>query len=472
MNTPSEIFKEYEQLRNFKLSLGEKGIYEQNIINRRFFYGDQWYGVNVSSERPLVRHNIIKRVGEYKIGRLLKEDYRINLCVKGTNYTNSQLEKLKETSKKASNGEIDFLKTADEAEKRLLSKVLSDYFYVCLDRMKMSEKINAAIKNSFITGSGIIYTYWDGSLENGNGDIVSEVLPVENIYFGDEKEERIEKQPFIIIASRLPVEQVKETAKKFGSNDTRIAPDFNDGKVLVLTKLYKQNGKVMAVSVTEKASVRKEYNTFLNRYPINLFSWDKKEDCIYSDSEITYLIPNQIAINRLLSASVWSTMYMGMPIMTVNGDTVTEDITNDPGQIIRVYGTNEDVAGAVHYVAPPDFSSGFNISVANLIDSTLESSGANMTAIDKISAGNTTAVEALNDTQKISALGLSLSYKCFLQDIALTLADFWLNKYGKRDILINDENGCWHFPFDAERYKNLEFYAKATLKEEKTDESH
>jgi ferredoxin len=163
-----------------------------------------------------------------------------------------------------------------ENEKRLLSKVLSDYFAVCLDRMKMTEKITAAVKNGFITGSGIIYTYWDAFLDDGNGDIVCEVLPVENIYFGDEKEENVEKQPFIIIASRLPLNEVKETAKKYGSASDRIKSDFNDGKVLVLTKLYKQNGKVMAVSVTEKEIVRKEYNTFLNRYPISLFSWDKK----------------------------------------------------------------------------------------------------------------------------------------------------------------------------------------------------
>ena len=472
MNTPTEIFKEYEQLRNLKLSLGEKGLFEQNIINRRFFYGDQWYGANVSNERPLVRHNIIKRIGDYKMGRLLRENYNITLCAKGTDYTNEQIKSVMEASKNASKGKITFENTADENEVRLLSKVLSDYFYTCLDRMKMKDKITAAIKNGFITGSGIIYTYWDGTLEGGNGDIASEVLPIENVYFGDDTEDSVEKQPYIIIASRLPVLQVKETAKKFGSDYSRIAPDFNDGKVLVLTKLYKKDGFVMATSVTQKVTVRKEYNTLLMRYPINLFSWDKKENCIYSDSEITYLIPNQIAINRLLSASVWSSMYMGMPIMTVNGDTVTEDITNDPGQIIRVYGTNEDVAGAVHYIAPPDFSSGFNISVANLIDSTLESSGANMTAIDKISAGNTTAVEALDDSQRISASSLSASYRCFLEDIALTFADFWLNKYGKRDILINDENGSWHFPFDAQRYKDLTLYAKAVLKEEEKDESN
>ena len=55
-----------------------------------------------------------------------------------------------------------------------------------------------------------------------------------------------------------------------------------------------------------------------------------------------------------------------MPIMTVNGDTVSGEITNDPGQIIKVYGTNEDVAGAVHFVTPPDFSQNFRTNIESL----------------------------------------------------------------------------------------------------------
>ena len=111
MNTPSEIFKEYEQIRNFKLSLGEKGLYEQNIINRRFFYGDQWYGAKVSSERPLVRHNVIKRIGDYKMGRLLKDEYILTLCAKGTDYTKEQMNTLSADSKKLIEGKYEFEKT-------------------------------------------------------------------------------------------------------------------------------------------------------------------------------------------------------------------------------------------------------------------------------------------------------------------------------------------------------------------------
>ena len=192
------------------------------------------------------------------------------------------------------------------------------------------------------------------------------------------------------------------------------------------------------------------------------------ENCIFGDSEVTHLIPNQIAINRMLSASVWASMYMGMPIMTVNGDTVTEDITNDPGQIIRVYGTNEDVAGAVHYVSPPDFSSGFNAGVSSLIQNTLEGSGAGMTALGKIGYNNTAAIQSIANVSGVSAASLKVRYLSFLGEIALTFVDFWMNKYGKRPLLIDDKNGRWYFPFDSDRYQGMRFYVETNFKEEKS----
>ena len=126
--------------------------------------------------------------------------------------------------------------------------------------------------------------------------------------------------------------------------------------------------------------------------PIALFNWEKREGIIYGESEITYLIPNQIAINRMITASVWSAMTTGMPMMVINGDTVPEGITNEPGQIIKVYGSNEDVNGAVKYVAPPDFSKNFESGVQSLIDNTLTQSGANEVALGDSRADNATAL--------------------------------------------------------------------------------
>ena len=64
---PEQIFAEYEAGRTFKSGLGRKGLYEQGKINERFYIGDQWHGARCGNDRPLVRHNVIKRIGDYKM---------------------------------------------------------------------------------------------------------------------------------------------------------------------------------------------------------------------------------------------------------------------------------------------------------------------------------------------------------------------------------------------------------------------
>ena len=154
-----------------------------------------------------------------------------------------------------------------------------------------------------------------------------------------------------------------------------------------------------------------------------------------------------------------------MPIMAVNGDTVTADITNDPGQIVKVYGTNEDVKGAIHFIAPPDFSENFHKSISSIISNTLESSGAGMTTLGKLSYNNTAAIESIKSVSDISMASLKIRYQAFLEEVALLWLDFWINKYGKRDILIEDKNGRWFFPLDCIRYKNINFFAYCQPKE-------
>ena len=71
MNKPFEIYEEYRKAADFKSALGKRGLYEQNRINERFYIGDQWYGAKCGNDRPLVRHNIIKRIGDYKMSQIL-----------------------------------------------------------------------------------------------------------------------------------------------------------------------------------------------------------------------------------------------------------------------------------------------------------------------------------------------------------------------------------------------------------------
>ena len=82
--SPENIFLEYEAARRYKASLGKHGLFEQNRINERFYVGDQWHGAAVGKERPLVSHNIIKRIGDYKIAELLATPISVKYSAEGT----------------------------------------------------------------------------------------------------------------------------------------------------------------------------------------------------------------------------------------------------------------------------------------------------------------------------------------------------------------------------------------------------
>ena len=83
MNKPFEIYEEYRKAADFKSALGKRGLYEQNRINERFYIGDQWYGAKCGNDRPLVRHNIIKRIGDYKMSQILSAPLSVSFSAEG-----------------------------------------------------------------------------------------------------------------------------------------------------------------------------------------------------------------------------------------------------------------------------------------------------------------------------------------------------------------------------------------------------
>ena len=475
--TPQEIFAEYNDGVQFKSSLGSKGLYEQSKINERFFIGDQWHGARCGNDRPLVRHNVIKRIGEYKMSQVLSAPVSVRFSADGipeAGATSGGVRSYKE--KIAADPDFRFDGNADTAEINAVLSALGSYRNVTAERVGLDALCSRALKKAYISGSSVLYTYWDSSLHtavgvNGNvtpkGDICCEVLDIENVYFADPYLEDVQSQPYIIIASMRDIDTVRREAKSRGIYGDVGTPD-SDGKILVLTKLYKEykdNGEVSVhcIKVTEKSVLRRDFNTGLHLYPLSLLRWDERQNMVYGESEVTYLIPNQIAINRMITANVWAAMTMGMPLMVVNGDTVTDEVTNDPGQIIRIYGTNEDVSGAVKYITPPDFCTNFGENINNLIENTMTQSGANTVALGDSNPDNAAALATMRDAATMPMRLIKQRYYAFIEELSRIWADFWFAYYGNRKIRIEDENGLWYLPFDAARYNNLYLTARVDV---------
>lgn len=489
--TPKGIFEEYAAGQNYKAALGARGLAEQVKMNERFYIGDQWYGARCGSDRPLVRYNVIKRIGDFKIALVSNGGISVNYSADGVPNTLDTKEKaLKYRADLALGTGRQFGSLLPNNEEvSVVMSALSDYYRVTAERLRFESIKESALRNAYISGTGVVYTYWDDTVRTGlyadagrtkaiKGDIACEVIDIENVFFGDPCEEDIQKQPYILLAQEQSVAQVKREALRYGRPAAEIAQiqaqgGFgalqDDDKVTVLTKLWKDwndSGTeyvIKAVRVCNGATVRSVWELGVRLYPLAKFCWDCRRNCAYGESEITYLIPNQIAINRMVTAGVWSTMLTGMPLMVVNGDVVGGPITNEPGQIVTVTGAAEDTAGAIRYITPPDFSANFEGNINSLVTNTLFQAGANDAALGNVSPDNTSAIIAVREAATLPLTTVQNRYYLFCEDIARIWAEFWVTQYGARSLKIEDENGTWYMPFDGGRYRDLIIGAKVDV---------
>ncbi len=473
---PAVIAAQYRAGVQYKTGLGEKGLYRQSAINERFFTGDQWHGAACGSERPLVRHNVIRRIGDYKIAVVGAGPLAVRFSADGIPATGAVRERTRALRAQAAAGALPAVTPEEQAD--LILSALSDHFAVTAERVGLSSLCDRLLRNAYCSGTGVLYTYWDDTVPTGlfadeggrvplAGDLACEVLDIGQVYFGDPTEPDVQRQPYITIATRRPVSELRRLARRQGRSEAEIAaicPDREGqppagepqeaGKALLLTKFYKDYAPdgsytLKAVQVCGGVTVRGVWSLGLRLYPLAVFRWDSRPHCAYGDSEVTWLIPNQIAINRMLTASVWAMLMQGLPTMVVNGDVVSGPVTNDPGQVVRVFGEAEDVRSAIQYVDPPALSPNYPATVSNLIADTLAQSGATAAALGDVTPQNTSAIVAVREAAMLPLQTVRDRYFAFYEDVARIWAEFWVNAYGCRPLRVQDEWGSWYLPFDG-----------------------
>ena len=466
---PEQVQAEYRQATDYKRQLGSRGLYEQTRINERFYSGDQWYGVNCGDSRPLVRYNVIKRIGDYKMAVVGAQPVSVRFSAEGVPMTAAS-HRLVEGYRNALRQGTTPETLPTEAAAQAMATALTDYFATTAKRLKLEDLKQRVLRNAYISGTGVLYTYWDDRIRTGLyaddahtapicGDITAEILDVEQVYMGDPSVEDIQQQPYVIIAQRRSVVEIQRLAKAHGCRRFGEIKG-EDGHATLLTRFWKEwdengNAAVRGVQVCDGVTVRETWDLGVKLYPLSVFRWEEKRHQCYGESEIPYLIPNQIAINRTISAGVWAVMMMGMPMMLVNGDVVTQPITNDPGQIIPVYGSGEEVRDAVRYVDPPAFSAQLDANVQGLIRDTMTQAGVSTTLLGDVEPHNTSAIIAVREASLMPLTMMQNRFYTFLEDVARVWAEFWMAMYGNRSLKIAEEQGVWYMPFDGSVCRDL-----------------
>ena len=395
----------YEKGRNYHR---RKGIYVDTDRNYRFYNGNQWEGAKLGDVEP-VQKNFIKPIVKYKCSVIHDNLYAINYS--SQNYENQQFRK--------------------EAER--YCDLLNGYASRIWEKDKMDFKGRRITKDSAINDEGIIYVNFDQEKMMP----INEIVKKNDIYYGNENDDDIQSQPYILIRKRLPVVNAIELAHTLGceNKDEYILPDNEtfeesgedakvevDDMVTIVYKMYKKEGTVHFAVATRWCDIAEDVDTGLSIYPIAHFNWEEKEGSARGEGEVRYLIPNQIEVNRTEVRRVLTVKYQAYPQKVVDiSKVVNPQALNTVGGTIRTNGQPvDDVHKIVGTIPPAQMSPDVVKLQEDMIQVTRDLAGAGDTATGQVNPESASgrAILAVQQASQAPMTEQKESYKNFIEDIA------------------------------------------------------
>ena len=108
---------------------------------------------------------------------------------------------------------------------RRTAKVLERAFASAIERSGVKTLGRPLLKNACVDGDACFYMHFDPALETGQavkGDISVDLIDSVNICFGNPACDEVQHQPYIIIAMRRDVDEVRREARENGVSDDEI----------------------------------------------------------------------------------------------------------------------------------------------------------------------------------------------------------------------------------------------------------
>ena len=401
----TDVFVEYEKGKNYNNTL--------NLFNKTeqcydFYHGKQWGGAETGNVQPITL-NVIKPIVKYKIGVVKSNQYQVV-------FNPNTWENL---------DEYEHLEKICHSLNRYVNRIWE------LEQVKF--KTDEALKDSCICSEGIVHSYEE------DGDIKLELIDKVNVFYGNENDDSIQDQPYIIISYRKTVDSVKEEARRNGIKEDVIDSIISDQEYfeqtskdkrinevspmcLVLLKYYKKNGTVWLKKCTRTVTIKEEADTTLTVYPIAHTLWERIKGYSRGVGEVEQQIPNQIEINKTATRRAIAVMIGAYPKLVANTEYVSNpNALNEVGSTIELEKIPaNNINQVIDYLNPAVMSpDAYNLQM-DLIDRTQQLAGAGDTVTGNIDPTQASGKAILaNQQASQQPLNENLNtFKVFLEDIA------------------------------------------------------
>lgn len=400
------IWELYSKGRNYHRMTN---VYDDTDKNYRFYNGDQWSGAKLGNCEK-VQKNFIKPIVKYK--QAIIHDNLYAIVFSSQNYESRE----------------------KHSEYARYCTILNAYASKVWEKEKMDFKGRRLTKDAAINDEGIMYIDFDTEAKMP----ICEIVKKNDIYYGNENDDNIQNQPYILIRKRMPVSNAVDFALGYGckKEDTRFITGDNDnyeesgdaakqeldGMVTIVYKLYKKNGIVHFSIATKYVDICKDVSLDIKRYPVAHMNWEEKEGSARGEGEVRYHIPTQIEVNKIEMRRIVTVHQQAYPRTVVNTSKITNpSAINTVGGIIKTNGQAvDDVNKIIATLQPAQMSSDVKILQDDLINITRELAGAGDSATGNINPESASgrAILAVQQASQAPMTEQRESYKNFLEDVA------------------------------------------------------
>lgn len=422
----TEIWQLYSEAQSYARMIE---MYEDTDRNFRMYNGNQWEGVKLKGIEP-VQLNFIKPIVKFKVGTINQNLWAINFSAE--NFENQNFMPIA----------IKACELLNKKAAKIWEKNNMDYY------MRIISKV-AAINSECIV-------YFDYDKKENTPVLV--ILSKNDVYYGNENDSDIQKQPYIIIKQRMPVINARRLAENYkvpkeqlnliiGDMETseesgEAAKYEKDNMVTILTKLYKKDGKVFYSKATRFVEIKKETNSGLELYPVEHFIWEPKEGSARGEGEVRGLIPNQLEVNKTLMRRALVAKNTAYPQKAVNIDYISNpSAINEVGGILKFKGKEiTDINKVFATTQPAQMSSDVKLLQQDLIDTTRALAGASESATGEVKPDEASgkAILAVQQASQLPLVEQIGTLKNFVEGIAR----IWLNmliRYNQKGMKLEEE---------------------------------
>lgn len=422
----TSVWQDYEKGRNYHR---RTNIYTDTDRNYRFFNGDQWEGAKLGEVEP-IQKNFIKPIVKYKVAVVHDNLYAINFS--SENFENNE-----------------FIKTADK-----YCRMLNRYARKFWEKDELDFKLRRVTKDAAINGEGVVYINWDSEEMLP----IHEVIKKNDIYYGNENDDEIQTQPYILIRRRVPLEEAVEFARENGVSEEQIryiatdndnyeesgeaAKEELDDKVTLIYRFRRKNGTVQFSVSTRYTDIIKDADIGIWRYPIVHLNWEEKEGSARGEGEVRNLIPNQIEVNRIAIRRAMAVKLQAFPHTVVDTSKISNvNALNTTGSIIKTTGQSvDDVRKIIGTIAPAQMSSDVKLLLDDLISMSRELAGAGDVATGQVNPESASgrAILAVQNASQQPITEQKENCKKLIEDIARIDLEYII-AYSEKGIYLEEE---------------------------------